>query len=73
MDRRTLERALRPLERAEWLSLLPPDRRIDLPDIGAFVIYYPEGHREVRGGWVECAALLQGVCVSHRFVGARGQ
>jgi hypothetical protein len=48
MDRRTLERALRPLDRAAWLELLPPEKRIDLPDIGAFVIYYPEGHHEVR-------------------------
>lgn len=47
MDRRTLNRALQPLDRSAWLDLLPADRRIDLPDIGAFVIYYPEGHRVV--------------------------
>ena len=37
MDRRALERALRPMDRKPWLDLLPANLRTDIPDAGQIV------------------------------------
>lgn len=45
LDRRVLNRALQSMERAAWQALLPKEKSIELPDVGSFVIYYPQGHK----------------------------